>query len=175
MLEESLNNVRHEEFYKEFHLITALFKGQFQGRAWAKREGLENLSVIGSSITDVLEKLKSAANTEIKRRSMALRETLPHRHQQFLEKRKIEYKGFRSITRTYRISHCYNCKSAVDSAVDFECVVCGWIVCNECAACGCGYSWVALQLTHKARQPAKGVLACVLRRINIIFRHITLS
>lgn len=135
-----MSDNRHEESYKDFSLIAAFHKGQFQGRAWARLPGLANLSAVGTSVPDVLEKLKALASAEVGRRTRALRETLPERHRQFIEGRRVEYKGLRPITRTHRVSHCYNCNATVDNAVDLECITCGWIVCTECAACGCGYT-----------------------------------
>ena len=39
-----------------------------------------------------------------------------------------------------RISHCYNCKSSLNSNQQFQCNACGWMICSNCAACGCGYT-----------------------------------
>jgi len=37
---------------------------------------------------------------------------------------------------SHRVTHCFSCLRALDSADDVECAACGWIVCS-CAACGC--------------------------------------
>ena len=37
-----------------------------------------------------------------------------------------------------RITHCYQCRSHLDEAQDWNCSVCRWILC-PCGACGCGY------------------------------------
>ncbi len=37
-----------------------------------------------------------------------------------------------------RETHCWRCKSHLDSNDDLACVVCGWLLC-ECGACGCGW------------------------------------
>lgn len=151
-----MSDTRHEEFYKDFALIAAFNKGQFQGRAWAKLPGLENLSAVGTSVPNVVEKLKALATAEVRRRSRVLRETLPERHRQFIEGRRVEFKGLRPITRTHRVSHCYVCKTIVDNAVDLECISCGWIVCTECAACGCGYTGVAALSNPSLQRTAFG-------------------
>jgi hypothetical protein len=39
-----------------------------------------------------------------------------------------------------RNSHCYSCQRAVDNSIHKECTSCGWIKCQSCNACGCGYS-----------------------------------
>jgi hypothetical protein len=39
----------------------------------------------------------------------------------------------------YRASHCYRCKTPVDSRWHKICFICRWIECPQCGACGCGY------------------------------------
>jgi hypothetical protein len=39
----------------------------------------------------------------------------------------------------HRVTHCYACTTNLDNKVDLECRNCGWIICAECGACGCGY------------------------------------
>ena len=41
-----------------------------------------------------------------------------------------------SSTKKLRITHCFACKSALDSRLQLECSECGWIVC-QCGACEC--------------------------------------
>ena len=149
---------RHEEFVGDYHLIAAFMDGAYQGRAWAKRNDLENLSAIGTSISDVCMRLKQLIKEENLRvlphrqelaaehrrisedRSNALRLTLSQRHKDRLATLGCGiYQGLQPQSHAPRASHCYNCKASVDNSVDQECVTCGWIVCNECAACGCGY------------------------------------
>jgi hypothetical protein len=43
--------------------------------------------------------------------------------------------------RRFRITHCYACKTHLDSQQHSLCFRCGWIVCPTCGACGCGYRW----------------------------------
>ncbi len=38
-----------------------------------------------------------------------------------------------------RETHCWSCKSHLDSKDDLACVVYRWLLC-ECGACGCGYN-----------------------------------
>jgi hypothetical protein len=38
-----------------------------------------------------------------------------------------------------RITHCWRCKTHLNSSRHEECPACGWIICPECGACGCGY------------------------------------
>src|SRR6185437_3841758 len=68
------------------------------------------------------------------------REALILRHEQFLAERGLQNRGVRGATRTteHRTTHCYACKTPLDSWVDTECVSCSWIICS-CGACGCGY------------------------------------
>ncbi len=45
---------------------------------------------------------------------------------------------YSELKKTQRVTHCYQCKSHLDS-VDFSiCNICNWIKCS-CGACGCGY------------------------------------
>lgn len=58
----------------------------------------------------------------------------------FFKKLSREDPGVRPATnRRRRLTHCYNCKTTLDSSIDVECNECGWLVC-DCGACGCGYS-----------------------------------
>jgi hypothetical protein len=36
-----------------------------------------------------------------------------------------------------RATHCWSCKSQLNSEMDMACVICGWLLC-ECGTCGCG-------------------------------------
>lgn len=137
---------QYQEYFGDYHLIAAFKDGKFQGRGWRIRGDVQNLSVEGSSISDVVDLLKKDAEDESLRaqaveaeRLKALHETLPQRHRERLTVPGYLYKGLRLQTHRHRESHCYNCKSKVDNASDFECVECGWIVCKECASCNCGY------------------------------------
>jgi hypothetical protein len=38
-----------------------------------------------------------------------------------------------------RVTHCYACKTGLDSRQHTNCASCGWIICPACGACGCGY------------------------------------
>lgn len=38
-----------------------------------------------------------------------------------------------------RITHCYRCKSYLNSMINTSCLKCGWIICSNCKACGCFY------------------------------------
>ncbi len=61
-------------------------------------------------------------------------------HRDFIKYLGKPYNGIRfpQKQRSRRTTHCYNCKSQLDNAVDVECIACGWIVC-WCGACGCGF------------------------------------
>lgn len=36
-------------------------------------------------------------------------------------------------------THCWKCKSGIDSASAEQCQACGWYKCRRCGACGCRY------------------------------------
>lgn len=61
-------------------------------------------------------------------------------HKKRLEMLGLPYKGVNlHSTKKHRATHCYACREDLDSAIDLECVACGWILC-KCGACGCGYT-----------------------------------
>jgi hypothetical protein len=75
------------------------------------------------------------------RRMEAERQAVVDAHQRFLACRGLPLASTRrSSGRLRRVTHCYNCKSNLDNAVDVECEACGWIICS-CGACGCGYTY----------------------------------
>ena len=45
----------------------------------------------------------------------------------------------RQLSFVKRSSICRECKRAVASNRSLLCDSCGWIICSECEACGCGY------------------------------------
>jgi hypothetical protein len=65
--------------------------------------------------------------------------TVLERHKAFLRKYGIQSKGARIQNSPHgrRESICWNCKYPVDNVEDFECLICGWIICSICGACGC--------------------------------------
>jgi hypothetical protein len=65
------------------------------------------------------------------------------RHKANLMARGIPYRGIKmrdpnAAYVRHRSSHCWACHHRVDSKINIECKVCGWIICG-CGACGCGY------------------------------------
>lgn len=68
-------------------------------------------------------------------------QALEQRHAEHLAKYGIAGAGTRaaSTSRGRRITHCWRCTSPLDSSIDLECTMCGWILCY-CGACGCGYA-----------------------------------
>jgi hypothetical protein len=61
-------------------------------------------------------------------------------HKKRLEKLGLPYKGVnQNPTKEHRATYCYACGENLDSAIDLECVACGWILC-KCGACGCGFT-----------------------------------
>ncbi len=43
------------------------------------------------------------------------------------------------FTRLSRPTHCYRCKTPLDSAIYPQCDECNWIICPHDGACGCGF------------------------------------
>ncbi|MDO9531413.1 MAG: hypothetical protein Q7O12_04705 [Deltaproteobacteria bacterium] len=65
--------------------------------------------------------------------------TIEEKHKVFLKKYGIQSKGARKPNSPHgrRESICWNCKYPVDNVDDFECLICGWIICSICGACEC--------------------------------------
>lgn len=80
-------------------------------------------------IDDVINKEKEKYEIKI----------LKEKHSNFLKKEGKVNNGFSNYTSKKRISHCYACTKTVASYVNRECNNCGWLICNKCGACGCGF------------------------------------
>ena len=63
------------------------------------------------------------------------------KHHNLLIRHGLESKGIRKQNNPERLrqSGCWNCKFPVDNIEDYECCICGWIICDKCGACGCAY------------------------------------
>jgi len=79
------------------------------------------------------------------KRHSLLVEFVTAKHEEFLRRVDVPRKSQPRVAGTpwqrgiRRITHCYVCKEHLDNAVDLECTMCGWIICGNCGACGCGY------------------------------------
>ncbi len=85
-------------------------------------------------------------DAKIEEENARQQEVLRKRHIAFLRKRginidsSIEYSRSRALfERLHRASVCYSCSSKVDNEQHLGCTICGWIICPNCGACGCGY------------------------------------
>jgi hypothetical protein len=69
----------------------------------------------------------------------ALRKKTISRHRDRLEELGVSYKGVcTGQYRSYRSTHCYFCKTHLQTGSDLECAACNWLLC-ACGACGCGF------------------------------------
>lgn len=129
--------------YGPYKLVYGYRDGKFVGKAFPSTpvisSNLVDLNVTGDSNDDVLLKLKREVLSNII--------PLGHSTDTVLGSKHLEYLAFlgkpltdgRSI-RTSRETHCFKCKHAIyPSQTAFECTNCGWIICDNCGACGCGY------------------------------------
>jgi hypothetical protein len=63
------------------------------------------------------------------------------KHKTFMEllgKKPGSYRVSGQTEKNRRVTHCWSCKTHLDNMHDLECTKCGWIVCENCGACGCG-------------------------------------
>ncbi len=67
-----------------------------------------------------------------------LAESLDRKHKAFLSKNHLAAADIRRRSELLRPRkpRCFHCHAHLDSAIAFECVACGWILC-DCGACGC--------------------------------------
>ena len=116
------------------------------------REELRFVAIRGrvQIILNALEKLRGQyaqfafdpeliAAIQEQKRLAELEAVIPMLHAERLRELGVSNEGVRpsSHPRRHHVQ-CYACHTGLDSAVDLECVRCGWILCN-CGACGCGY------------------------------------
>lgn len=136
-----MNPEQRRLMYRGYEIVSRCESGACKGKAWTKEVGLNNQSDDGVSLDDVVDKICRLIDIELQPRTEELRGTVPERHRDYLIKLGKPDRGLKavSITRPHRASVCYQCGEPVDNKVDFECAACEWIVCNACAACGCGH------------------------------------
>lgn len=121
-----------------FKIVVVKRGEMFHGRAWPQEKYLSKVGATGTNMSEVLAETKRLARADFSRAAQVLRATLPDRHAASLGRHGENLT--RSITSNVRVSHCYNCNFPVDNREDLECSLCGWIICNNCTACGCGYT-----------------------------------
>jgi len=86
-------------------------------------------NVSPSEILSAIERIETYGDRKLERKNRLFLQMLGKK---FAGTRK------RDMSLPLRSTHCYSCKSGIDSSTDLECVRCGWILCS-CGACGCGY------------------------------------
>lgn len=102
-------------------------------------EACRKLLELNREFTAKAEKFR-VTKADLERRAQeAARQAIINRHRGFFEARNLPVPSVRLLTgRRHRVTHCYNCRSPLDSLVDVECSACEWIICR-CGACGCGW------------------------------------
>jgi hypothetical protein len=66
-------------------------------------------------------------------------------HKHFLMRRQLSNDGRRLVNvadekrKPHRSAVCFDCTTSLDNFLHRECSACGWIVCPNCGACGCGF------------------------------------
>ena len=62
------------------------------------------------------------------------------KHKEYVGRIQKAYFGFTKPTnKAHRVTVCFSCRESLDNSIDIECNSCGWIICDRCGACGCGY------------------------------------
>jgi hypothetical protein len=129
------------EYYKGFKVVVAYYKEEYQARGHHKIA--ETVSARKcDSLEDAQKKIRLLIDSAVELNRESIRQGLIENHKKWMENKGKQYLGVRAITSFRRTSHCYSCKAGVDNAYDVECAACGWIICSNCGACGCGYASV---------------------------------
>jgi len=102
-----------------------------------QKELSNEISVDDNLVNQFLSSFPSASE-EIAEWIVQYHGEIVEKHRTFLQELNIEYRGIIDGTKIPRQTHCYICKSDLDSELFKECCTCSWIVCF-CGACGCGY------------------------------------
>ena len=146
-----------ERIVKKYHgieLVAAFYQGAYQGKAWGKKAGQALAHVTGSSINDVLERLRQAVNSP--ELQAEFKRALIEKHGEFLRLKGIDPGSIpaHGLARIYDQAHrtigCYACKSGLDNEIDLECPRCSWIICTSCGACGCGHPQFGPKINRRA-------------------------
>lgn len=133
-----MSEQRITEYYKGFQVVAAYYKGEYQARG--HHRFAEKISVRKcDSIDDALTRIKVLIDAEVRSNWENIRSGIIKNHKEWIKQKGKNYAGVRAITSFRRMNHCYSCKRPVDNAYDIECSACGWIICSNCGACGCGY------------------------------------
>lgn len=69
---------------------------------------------------------------------IAYQSDVRQRHRQFLFEKGLSPVDAIRTPHAPRKAHCFRCAVELDGAVELECPLCAWMVC-ECGACGCSY------------------------------------
>jgi len=146
---------RQTEKYLGFDLVAALYQGTFQGKVWGLKTGQALFETTGTSIDDVLRRLRAAVESRTFKQEF--RSYLESKHLEFLAQTGINstlvgiVEPRKEARRDARQTGCFGCKSHLDNEFDWECRRCGWIICTSCGACGCGHPVYGPQVTLRLR------------------------
>ena len=134
-------NQRHESLYHGYQLIADLYKGKYQGRGFFGYskvvDASKTISAVGSSIEDVVLKLKSQVD------QLNLDQGRGHEqlHKDYLERIGGKFKGYLDgdMPRRKAEWHCYSCTTKFAKFQGLRCAACGAESCPHCGTCHCGY------------------------------------
>jgi len=80
-----------------------------------------------SDVENKNSSMNNIMNNNIRKNNFSITSTIqPYRINKINKKRK------------YRSTHCFQCKSDIDTETNEQCNNCKWIIC-DCGACGCDY------------------------------------
>ena len=132
---------RYENLYHGYKIIADHWKGKIQGRAYFgcsnDADKSKTISSIGSSIEDVVQKLKEHID-ELNLQQGRCHEQL---HKEYLESIGKRFNGYidGEMPRSLPEWHCYSCKTEFAEFQGLRCAGCGAEVCPHCGTCHCGY------------------------------------
>lgn len=124
---------RRVETYKGFQLVGTLWCGKYQGRISGHRRKLRDVE--GSSVDDVISKMHAIIDSE--EFGTWHRDEVIKMHRERILAHGLAYRGASEKSHQQRASVCFSCRASVDTRLDLQCMVCHWIICSNCGACGC--------------------------------------
>ena len=125
--------------YRGFMVITGFRAGKCEGAAFNKLLK-RSFHAKGTTAAEALKMIEQMIDADVGDNIEKYRNVLIEAHAAFIRSVGKKYQGVRSAPQGRRVNHCYSCRARVDNSYDLECSACNWIVCSNCAACGCGYS-----------------------------------
>lgn len=125
-------------YFHGYELITGKISDSYDGRAYhwfAKR-----IETRGHPSEESAQAaLKQQVLEDVAKNQSTYIQKISEKHEERMRNGNKPYSGWTVSDFFARENHCFECKRPVSNLYDIVCRSCKWIVCNNCAACGCFY------------------------------------